>query len=56
MICVIELGIRWVVCFRATAGGPVSVADDNGEVPFAVMIRFVTDFTHRVRAEVDVPA
>lgn len=32
------------------------MADDDGEVPFAVIIRFLTDFTHRVRAEVDVPA
>ncbi len=43
--------MRW-----CTAGGPVSAADDDGELPFAVIILFVTDFTHRVRAEVDVPA
>lgn len=43
-------------CFRATAGGALSAAGDDREVPFAVVTRFVTDFTDRVESEVDLAA
>jgi acetolactate decarboxylase len=31
------------VCFRASAGGTISIADDDREVPFAVVTRFRED-------------
>lgn len=43
-------------CFRATAEGAVSVADDDREVPFAAVTRFVPDIIGEVDADVDFDA
>jgi acetolactate decarboxylase len=43
-------------CFRATVKGVVSMVDNDREVPFAVMTRFVADLSDEVESEVDLPA
>lgn len=37
-------------CFRATAGGVITPADDSREVPFALVTRFEADLTHHAGA------